>query len=187
MPVVYVGLGANLGDRRAALEAATARICVLGPVRRSSWYRTAPVGMPGAPEFLNGVVELVTALLPAELLERFLEFEREMGRRREEKKEDVGRQMSDGGCATAEGSEECAGHGPKASRTVDIDMLLYGSETVRGPGLCVPHPRMHERAFVLVPMCELAPETRLPGDGRTMRELLAGVGTRGVRLEIHRN
>ncbi len=138
----YIGLGSNLGDRRAALEAALARLC---PVRVSGIVETEPWGRPGQPHFLNAVAEIETDLEPQALLERLLEVEREQGRVRAER------------------------WGP---RTLDLDLLIYGDRIVRSGTLDVPHPRLAERRFVLEGLAELCPDRLVPGLGRTVRELL---------------
>ncbi len=150
MAIAYVALGSNLGDRAAHLEAAvreldsTAGVRVL---RRSSWIETAPVGgPPGQPRFLNGVVELDSELEPEALLAELLAVEQRHGRVRAER------------------------NGP---RTLDLDLLLFGSRLVHSERLDVPHPRLEEREFVLAPLAELAPELRLAGSGLTVRERLA--------------
>ncbi|MEO0081135.1 MAG: 2-amino-4-hydroxy-6-hydroxymethyldihydropteridine diphosphokinase [candidate division WOR-3 bacterium] len=156
MSQVFLGLGANVGNRLRNFELAVAHISHLGPVRRSFWYETEPVGMPDAASFLNGVLRLDTTTPPTVLLDQLLAVEQELGRKQAERS------------------------GP---RTIDIDILLYGTQIVDKPGLCVPHPRMHERAFVLVPLCDLAPDAVHPRLGRTMRELLDGLDTSGVRKQ----
>jgi len=144
----YVGLGSNLGEREAtlwkALEGlgATERIEV---VAVSSFRETDPVGVVDQPRFVNGAAALETSLRPRELLERLLDVERSLGRDR--------------------AVEERWG-----PRTLDLDLLLYGGETIDEPGLEVPHPRLAERAFVLEPLLELDPNLRLP-DGRPLRDL----------------
>jgi 2-amino-4-hydroxy-6-hydroxymethyldihydropteridine diphosphokinase len=139
---VFVGLGANLGDREATLRGA------LELLRRepgievrnvSSVRETEPVGFLDQPRFLNAAAELETELPAEALLERLLEVERRLGRVR------GGRR-----------------YGP---RTIDLDLLLYGDETISAPGLRVPHPRLHERRFALEPLAELAPELEIPGRG----------------------
>lgn len=141
--MAYVGLGANLGDREATIRAATAALP--GVVAVSSLRKTDPVGKTDQPRFLNGVAALETELSAGELLDVLLSVERELGRERRER------------------------WGP---RTIDLDLLLYGDETVDGPGLTVPHPRLHERRFVLEPLAELDPELFIPGRGR-VKDLLA--------------
>jgi 2-amino-4-hydroxy-6-hydroxymethyldihydropteridine diphosphokinase len=134
--LAYVGLGANLGEREAAIRQASAMI---GALRLSSIRETEPWGMTDQPRFLNAVAEADTELPPRALLERLLEVERELGR------------VRDG-----------ARWGP---RTIDLDLLVYGSETIDEGGLTVPHPRLHERLFVLEPLAELAPDLDVPGRG----------------------
>lgn len=144
----YVGLGSNLGEREAtlwkALEGlgATEGIEVLAV---SSFRETDPVGVVDQPRFVNAAAALETSLSPRELLERLLDVERSLGRDR--------------------AVEERWG-----PRTLDLDLLLYGGESIDEPGLEVPHPRLTERAFVLEPLLELDPDLRLP-DGRPLRDL----------------
>jgi 2-amino-4-hydroxy-6-hydroxymethyldihydropteridine diphosphokinase len=144
--VAYIGLGSNLGEREANLRAALERLSELGPLRVSSVRETDPVGVADQPKFLNAGAELETDLSPQELLARLLEIERELGRER---------------------SSETR-WGP---RTLDLDLLLYGQETIDAPGLTVPHPRLAERRFALEPLHELAPDLVLP-DGRRIQDLL---------------
>jgi 2-amino-4-hydroxy-6-hydroxymethyldihydropteridine diphosphokinase len=150
MPRAYIGLGGNLGDREATLRRA---IELLGAepgievVAVSSFRETEPWGYADQPAFLNGAVAVETEHGPHELLGRLLGVERALGRRRE---------------------------GPRyGPRTIDLDLLVYGAETVEEPGLTVPHPRLAERRFALEPLAELDPELSLP-DGRRIRDLLAG-------------
>jgi 2-amino-4-hydroxy-6-hydroxymethyldihydropteridine diphosphokinase len=134
--LAYIGLGANLGDREAAIRAAAESI---GARRLSTIRETEPWGVTDQPRFLNAVAEVDSELPPRALLERLLETERELGRVRD------GRRW-----------------GP---RRIDLDLLLYGSETIDESGLTVPHPRLHERLFVLEPLAELAPDLIVPGRG----------------------
>ena len=147
----YVGLGGNIGDRRAHLEQALdllTREPGIEIVAVSSIRETDPVGYVEQPRFLNAVAALETELAPRELLERLLAVERVLGRERA---------------------------GPRfGPRTIDLDLLLYGGEVVEEPGLTVPHPRLAERRFVLEPLVELAPDLVLP-DGRRVGELLSGL------------
>jgi 2-amino-4-hydroxy-6-hydroxymethyldihydropteridine diphosphokinase len=145
--ISYVGLGSNLGDREANLRRARELLEELGPVRFSSIRETDPVGITDQPKFMNAVAEVETDLPARELLDRLLAIERALGRER-----------------AAE-----VRWGP---RTIDLDLLLYGSETIDEPGLTVPHPRLTRRRFVLEPLHELDPELVLP-DGRAVRDLLA--------------
>jgi len=135
----YIGLGANLGDPVAQIHAALAALDRLPQtclVTASSLYRSAPVGYTEQPDFFNSVAAIDTALAPKALLAALLEIERAGGRTREFS---------------------------NAPRTIDLDLLLYGEQVVSEPGLCVPHPRMAERAFVLLPLAEIAPGCRIPG------------------------
>jgi 2-amino-4-hydroxy-6-hydroxymethyldihydropteridine diphosphokinase len=143
---VFLGLGSNLGDRQAALEEALRRLEGLGfdTTRRSSTWQTEPVGGPPQGWFLNAVVAGETSLGPEELLQACLDTEREMGRVRAEK------------------------NGP---RLIDVDILLFGEMRREGPGLVIPHPRLHERLFVLEPLHEIAPTLRHPVLGLTVGEL----------------
>ena len=130
--VAYVGLGANLGDARATLENAFASLAALPDTRltaRSALYVTAPVDATG-PDFTNAVAALDTGLPPHDLLAQLQRIENAAGRERPYR---------------------------NAPRTLDLDLLLYGDERIAGPTLTVPHPRMPERAFVLVPLAEIAP------------------------------
>jgi 2-amino-4-hydroxy-6-hydroxymethyldihydropteridine diphosphokinase len=147
----YVGLGANLGDRQATIRraielvGAAAGVEVVGV---SSLRETDPVGFEDQPRFLNGVLAVETSLRPRELLDLLLEVERALGRTRT---------------------------GPRfGPRTIDLDLLLYGAEQLDEPGLTVPHPRLHERRFVLEPLAELAPGLEIPGRG-SVEQLLAGL------------
>ena len=143
MTLAYVGLGSNLGDREATIRAAIAALP--GVVAVSELRETDPVGVTEQPAFLNGTVALTTDLSPRELLDTLLAVERDLGRERRER------------------------WGP---RTIDLDLLLYGGETVDEPGLTIPHPRLHERRFVLEPLAELDPQLLIPGRGQ-VDELLA--------------
>lgn len=139
----WIGLGANLGERAATLDAALERIDRLEQTRLqavSHYYFTPPWGDPDQPEFLNAVACATTGLTAGELLKALLAIEGELGRER------TGRRW-----------------GP---REIDLDLLLYGSERIDRPELTVPHPRIRERAFVLVPLVELAPGLAIPGQGR---------------------
>ncbi len=134
--LAYVGLGANLGDRDATIRRA---VELLGARRVSTVCETEPWGYVDQPRFLNGVAEVETDEGPRALLERLFEIERALGRTRA---------------------------GPRyGPRTIDLDLLLYGDLELDEPGLTLPHPRMHERAFVLEPLAELAPELVVPGRG----------------------
>lgn len=152
MALAYIGLGANLpspaGSPEATMAAAAQRLAGLGRVLScSSLYSTAPVGFDDQPRFVNAAVSLETDRSPRELLEALLVIEREFGRDRS------------AGIA----------NGP---RTLDLDILLYDGLVLRAYDLEIPHPRMVERAFVLVPLSEIAPEARDPRTGATMQQLL---------------
>ena len=143
MTRAYVGLGANLGDRERSIRLAAE---ALGARRLSTIRETAPWGLPDQPPFLNAVAEVETELRPRALLDRLLEVEHEFGRTRD---------------------------GPRwGPRTIDLDLLLYGEESVNEADLTVPHPHLHERLFVLEPLAELAPDALVPALGR-VTELLA--------------
>lgn len=153
----YVGLGSNLGDSVAQVRGGMAALAQLQQTRLeacSSLYRTAPVGRQDQPDFVNAVCRVRTRLAPVALMRNLLEVERAHGRVRE------GEQG-----------------GP---RTLDLDLLLYGNEAIRSAELTVPHPRLHERAFVLYPLFELEPDLVIPGHG-ALRELLADCA--GQRVE----
>jgi 2-amino-4-hydroxy-6-hydroxymethyldihydropteridine diphosphokinase len=141
--LAYVGVGSNLGDREGTIRAAVAALP--GVVAVSELRETDPVGVTEQPAFLNGAVALETRLSPRDLLEALLAVERDLGRERRER------------------------WGP---RTIDLDLLLYGGQTIDEPGLTVPHPRLHERRFALEPLAELDPELVVPGRG-TVADLLA--------------
>jgi 2-amino-4-hydroxy-6-hydroxymethyldihydropteridine diphosphokinase len=153
----YLGLGSNLGDRRANLARA---VELIGRARdtavaaASSLYATAPVGLTDQPEFLNAVLEVRTGLEPGELLEACLEIEREMGRVRSVR------------------------WGP---RIIDIDVLLIDGVAEAGERLILPHPRMTERAFVMVPLAELA--AGLVVGGKSAAEWAAVIDATGVRRQ----
>jgi len=141
--IAYIGLGANLGKRDATIEEA---LRLLGEDDRTSVLgstvpiETEPVGYEDQPRFLNAAAKLATTRSPRELLELLLSIERALGRVR--------------------------GEGPRyGPRTIDLDLLVYGNETIDDPALVVPHPRLHERRFALEPLAELDPELVVPGRG----------------------
>jgi 2-amino-4-hydroxy-6-hydroxymethyldihydropteridine diphosphokinase len=147
----YVGLGANLGDRERTLRAAVDALAAedgVELVAMSTLRETEPVGVGEQPLFLNGVVSVDTELAARELLDLLLALEQRFGRVRVP--------------------------GERGPRTLDLDLLLYGREEIDEPGLSVPHPRLHERRFVLEPLAELAPGLVVPGRG-DVESLLAGV------------
>lgn len=152
----YIALGANLGDAVAAVRGAIDRIGQLPGtrlVKQSTLYRTAPVAASG-PDFINAVVEVATTLAAPELLAQLQALEQRAGRERPYR---------------------------NAPRTLDLDLLLYGSAHIESLQLTLPHPRMGERAFVLVPLAEIAPELELPGLGR-ISALAAAGGSAGLSL-----
>ncbi|KAA2285566.1 2-amino-4-hydroxy-6-hydroxymethyldihydropteridine diphosphokinase [Arenimonas fontis] len=153
----WVALGGNVGDVGTTFAEAVRAMDALpmtGVLRRSSVYRTPPWGDPGQPSFLNAAVELRTRLPPAALLAHLLDIERRFGRDRSAERR----------------------WGP---RTLDLDLLMQGDRPVELPGLSLPHPRLHERAFVLVPLAEIAPDLVIPGRGR-VADLLAAVDAGGI-------
>jgi 2-amino-4-hydroxy-6-hydroxymethyldihydropteridine diphosphokinase len=167
MPLAYIALGANLpspaGPPDVTLAAALEQIDTLGRIAaRSSLYSTAPVGLADQPRFLNAVVAIETDLAPRALLDRLLSIERLFGRDRS---------------ATV----------PNGPRTLDLDILLYGDLILTEPSLEIPHPRLAERAFVLVPLAEIAPNIVDPRSGLTVVQLLANLNPRtdvGAALPI---
>ena len=143
MTLAYVGLGSNLGDRESLIRRAAE---LIGARRLSSLLETDPWGYEDQPRFLNAAAEVETPLTARQLLDHLLDVERRLGRER------VGPRW-----------------GP---RTIDLDLLLYGEETIDEPGLVVPHPRLREREFALGPLAELVPSLKIPGNG-TVQEALA--------------
>jgi 2-amino-4-hydroxy-6-hydroxymethyldihydropteridine diphosphokinase len=148
----YIGLGGNVpsaaGAPEVTLARAVERLGSLGRVvRRSRLYSTAPVGFADQPRFVNAAVALETELPARDLLDGLLAIERGFGRDR-------------------------ADAIPNGPRTLDLDILLYGTEMIDAAALQVPHPRLSERAFVLVPLNEIAAEVIVPGSGRSVKELL---------------
>lgn len=142
---VYLSLGSNLGDRAANLRTAIAKLAELGEVIAvSSFYDTAPVEVTGQPWFLNCAVKLDTEKMPRQLIASILALEQTMGRQRTQQK------------------------GP---RTIDIDILLFGTSVIDLPTLTIPHPKLHERRFVLEPLAEIAPDAKHPVFKRSMRQL----------------
>ena len=144
---IAISLGSNLGDRRAHLEWAVSRLAgVLGPLRVSSVIETEPVDVPSPqPPYLNAVAVGETTMAADEVIALLLRMERERGRER---------------------------LAPKAPRTLDLDLILYGDVVLDSPPLVLPHPRFRERRFVLEPLAEVAPEWRDPVTGKTVGELL---------------
>ena len=156
MKTVYLSLGSNLENREENLRAALGLLesADVRIVRRSSVYETEPRELRNQPWFLNLAVEVETALFPMQLLGRAQKIEKQLGRQRKVSK------------------------GP---RTIDIDILLFGNFVIGTPQLTVPHPRMHERRFVLEPLAEIAPDARHPVTRKTVREMLAGTASQIVK------
>lgn len=155
LETVHVAIGANLRDPQAQVRAGIEELAMLRETRLaavSSLYRSAPVGYADQPDFINAVAAIETALAPRDLLAALLEIEHAYGRVRAH---------------------------ANAPRTLDLDIVLYAAREIDEPGLTIPHPRMHERAFVLVPLAEIAPEANVPGRG-PVSELLKGVDAASV-------
>jgi 2-amino-4-hydroxy-6-hydroxymethyldihydropteridine diphosphokinase len=156
--LAYVALGANLADPALQVRSALAALSRLPQSRllhASSLYRTAPVGIAHQPDFINAVAALETTLAAPELLTALLAIEEAFGRRRD------------------------FHHAP---RTLDLDLLLYDDAVIDSPRLCLPHPRMHLRAFVIAPLLEIAPDCRIPGRGLAAAWLPAVSGQAIERL-----
>jgi 2-amino-4-hydroxy-6-hydroxymethyldihydropteridine diphosphokinase len=156
MSTTYLGLGSNLGDRRANLRAAVKGLAP--PVRvitESAIYETPPWGVENQPGFLNMTLKAETELSPMELRDHVKHIERELGR------------------------------GPMyhwGPRVIDIDILFYDDLIVDTPGLVIPHPHLHNRGFVLVPLATIAPDLVHPALGLSVREMLEHVDTRGITI-----
>ncbi len=153
---VYLGLGSNLGDRQAYLDAALAALPpAVSVLRRSPIYETEPWGFADQEKFLNMVVEAETELTPPELLGTLKAIEKQVGRK------------------------PTFRNGP---REIDIDILIYGDTVFAEGGVSIPHPSLAERAFVLAPLADLAPDLNIPGINSTAGKLLAQVDKSGIRL-----
>ncbi len=154
--VAYIGLGSNLGDRVGYLEAAINAIKQLGdPIAVSSVYESDPHGVDeDQPSYLNMVLAIRTGFGPTALLGKLLEIERANGRIRDRANE---------------------------SRTLDLDVLLMDDMVLHDPDIAIPHPRMHEREFVMIPLTEIAPRAIHPTLNHTMADIAAGLDDQGVR------
>lgn len=164
MPLAHIALGSNLpspaGPPDATLTAALQQIASLGRIAvRSSLYSTTPVGVSDQPRFLNAVIALETDLAPRPLLSALLSFERLFGRDR-------------------------SGSVPNGPRSLDLDILLYGDLILSEPALEIPHPRLAQRAFVLVPLAEIAPNIVDPRSGLTASQLLANLKPRADSVAV---
>ena len=157
----YLALGANLGDRQGQLQGAREALATADGIRvlaASPLYETEPVGgPPNQPLYLNAVLQVATSRSCRDLLALCQEVETRFGRYRQE---------------------------PWGPRTLDIDLLFYGLETLNQPGLIIPHPRLHQRRFVLVPLADLAPDLCHPAFGRSVRQLLAALGD-GEKVRLY--
>lgn len=156
----YIGLGSNLTEPQAQVRAGLAalqRLPRTEVLACSSLYASAPVGLTTQPDFVNAACRVHTALPARTLMQALLDIEKQHGRVRDTEK-----------------------GGP---RTLDLDLLLYGDLVLNGPDLTLPHPRLHERAFVLYPLCELDAGLVIPGRGRATDLLAACAGQRVERLE----
>ncbi len=159
--IALIGLGANLGDARSTITQAVAALAGLESttlVACSSHYSTAPIGYQQQPPFINAVAKIATNLAPLALLKALQDIERRFGRQRSF---------------------------PNAPRTLDLDLLLHGTTVLSSPALTLPHPRMGERAFVLVPLIEICPDIEIPGQGLASARLADVIGQHVVRLAAH--
>ena len=154
---VAIALGSNLGESRNILASSLMTLDKISGIevkKKSSWYQTIPIGPP-QPDYINSCAILKVTLNPEELLKTLLEVEIKFGRQRREK---------------------------WGARTLDLDVILFDNIIYNTPGLEIPHPRMRERGFVLVPLAEIAPEWVDPITGKTIKQLLQFIDTSGVKL-----
>lgn len=159
MPQAFIGLGANLGDPRRQIRAGLAALDKIPATRiagQSSFYLSAPLGYTEQPDYINAVAQIRTELAPRALLGALLEIERSLGRSRSH---------------------------ANAPRTLDLDLLLYDAMVIDEPGLHVPHPRMHTRAFVLAPLAQIAPGIQIPGLG-PIAPLLAACASQAIEMLV---
>lgn len=157
MSRAFILLGSNLGDRRALLESAVNNLKNRAGrlVAASSLYETEPSGFISDDKFLNQVIEIETDMFPEELLDTLLLIEKELGRMRYSDKPEY----------------DASGNRIYRSRVIDLDMLLYDDKVISTEKLEIPHPRMCKRAFTMVPLKEIAPETVIPGTGRSVSDI----------------
>ncbi len=152
MARVFVALGSNLGDRKLFLEKAVLRMAQLpttSVAASSQCYETVPFEVPNQPNFLNGVVELETVLSAEQLFSHLQQIERELGRSSQ--------------------------HSSSEPRVIDLDLLFYDDQVIEQPNLIVPHPRLHQRSFVLFPLAEIAPSYVHPVLKKSITELLGNI------------
>jgi len=155
LPYAWIGIGSNVGDREGYVRQALGALAAVPGTEVtgvSSLYETAPVGMTEQERFINAVAELTTEIPPLDLMRRLLAIEKENGRERWER---------------------------WAPRTLDLDLLIYEDVEMESQELTLPHPRARGRAFVLVPLAEVAPELRFPGDSVTVARIVEGLGDLG--------
>jgi 2-amino-4-hydroxy-6-hydroxymethyldihydropteridine diphosphokinase len=156
--IAFIGLGSNLGDPERSVRqgiAALADFELTQLITASALYRSAPLGHTEQPDFINAVAQVSTGLSPQSLLAALLAIEQKHGRTRSFR---------------------------NAPRSLDLDLLLYDADSIVAPGLVVPHPRMHERAFVLAPLVELAPACVIPGRGPASDWLVRCAGQAFTRI-----